>query len=287
MAEKIPSIKELSANLIQKVDTTRLSREPLVVDWSKIFVLFPRYCHVLLIAPHHTSPDYTDYSIQGADEFFAFANPIATVKYLRDASATRTNVEKELRDFNPRLVVHYDHGSTNAVYGENALNAPQPVIDTANVGKLRFRVMSTVSCLSASGLGPTAIGAGCTSYVGYNDLHWIVTSTHHAFWNCASMVHKKLVLGYSVKTGFDAAIITYNANIAYYSSIGDMFTALHLQMDRDRLTLLGSETATTCPRRLEIIRPYYEVVRRRIIPELVWPPQLEELEMEYLERVSR
>jgi hypothetical protein len=287
MAEKIPSIKELSANLKQRVDIARLSKEKLVIDWSKIFVLFPRYCHILLIAPHHASDTYTDYSIQGADDFFAFAKPIGTVKYLRDAQATRANVEKEIGDFNPRLVVHYDHGSINAVYGESAMNTPQPVIDTANVDKLRFRVMSTVSCLSASGLGPTAIGKGCTSYVGYNDLHWIVTSTHQAFWNCASMVHKMLVLGYSVQTGYDAAIITYDANIAYYSSIGDVFTALHLQIDRDRLTLLGSKTATTCLRRLEIIRPHYEVVRRRLIPELVWPPKLEELEMEYMERVNR
>ncbi len=259
----------------------------LVVDWAKVFVLFPRYCHILLIAPHHTSPDYTDYSIQGADDFFAFANPIATVKYLRDTQATRANVEKELRDFNPRLVVHYDHGGTNAVYGESAVNTPQAVIDTANADKLKLRVMSTVSCLSASGLGPTAIGKGCTSYVGYNDLHWIVTTTHNAFWNCASMVHKKLVLGYSVKTGYDAAIITYDANIAYYSSIGDTFTALHLQMDRDRLTLLGSETATTCPLRLEIVRPFYELVRRRLIPELVWPSKVLELERVYSEFSTR
>jgi len=286
MAEKIKSIKELSTNLLQKVDITRLNREKLTVDWANILKLFPRYCHILLVAPHHTSPDYTDYSVQGADDFFAFANPIATVKYLRDAQATRANVEKELRDFNPRLVVHYDHGSTNAVYGENAVNSPQAVLDTANADKLKLRVMSTVSCLSAAGLGPTAVGNGCTSYVGYNDLHWIVTSTHMAFWNCASMVHKKLVLGYSVKTGYDAAIATYNANIAYYSSIGDAFTALHLQMDHDRLTLVGSETATTCPRRLEIIKPYYELVRRRIIPELVWPEQLQELEKEY-ERLNR
>ena len=288
MTDKIPTLKELAVKYVQRADTIRLAKEKLmVVDWSKVFVLFPRYCHILLIAPHHTSPDYTDYSIQGADDFFAFANPIATVKYLRDTQATRANVEKELRDFNPRLVVHYDHGSTNAVYGESAVNATQAVIDATNADKLKLRVMSTVSCLSASGLGPTAIGKGCSSYVGYNDLHWIVTTTHHAFWNCASMVHKKLVLGYSVKAGYDASIITYNTNIAYYLSISDTFTALHLQMDRDRLRLLGSETATTCPLRLEIVRPYYELVKRRLIPELIWPPEILELERKYLELSTR
>lgn len=279
MADRIPTIKELADKYLPTAKRIRpVSVKELVIDWSKVFTLFPRYCHILLIAPHHASPDYTDYSIQGADDFFAFANPIATVKYLRDTQATRINVENELKIFNPRLVVHYDHGSTNAIYGESAVNTPQAVIDTANADRLWLRVVSTISCLSACGLGPTAIGKGCSCYVGYNDLHWIVTTTHQAFWNCGSMVHKKLALGYTTQTGYDAAIITYNANIAHFASIGDTFTAIHLQMDRDRLTLLGSKTVTTCPRRLEFIRPYLELVKLRWIPELVWPPEVFELE---------
>ena len=145
--------------------------------------------------------------------------------------------------------------------------------------------MSTVSCHSAAGLGPTAVSKGCTSYVGYNDLHWIVTTTHWAFWNCADMVHKKLTLGYSVKTGFDAAIATYNANILAFSSIGDTFTAVHLQMDRDRLTLVGSETATTCPLRLEIVWPLLELVEMKHIPELVWPTPVLDLGKEVLRKM--
>jgi hypothetical protein len=281
MAGKILSIKELSAGYRARVKIAEpLSPKDFLVDWPGIYARLPRYCHVLLVAPHHTSPDYTDYSIQGADDFFAFANPIATVKYLRDAQATRANVEKELSDFNPRLVVHFDHGSTNAVYGESASNLPQAVLDAANAEKLRWRVMSTVSCLSAAGLGPTAVGKNCSSYAGYNDLHWIITTTHMAFWNCASMVHRKLVLGYTTKAGFNAAISTYNSNITYYASIGDTLTATHLVMDRDRLRLLGSETATTCPKRLEFIKPYYEMVWRKQIPELVWP--LKTFDMEQL-----
>jgi len=281
MAARTPTIKDLSKAYIKRMEKPVLEiKKPILVNWREIFSRFPRYCHVLLIAPHHTSPDYTDYSIQGADDFFAFASSIATVKYLRDAQATRANVEKELKEFNPRLVVHYDHGGTNAIYGESAVNTPQAVIDTANADKLSLRVMSTVSCLSASGLGPTAVNKGCSCYVGYNDLHWIVTSTHMAFWNCADKVHKKLVLGYKALTGFNAAIITYDTNIAYYSSIGDAFTAVHLQMDRDRLTLVGNGAATTCSKRLEIVKPYYELVKMRKIPELVWPLKLIELERE-------
>lgn len=283
MVTKMPTIKELARLYIKRMEKPVIEyQKPIWVNWKDIFYRFPRYCHILLIAPQHNSPDYTDYSIQGADDFFAFANSIATVKYLRDTQATRANVEKELKEFNPRLVVHYDHGGTNAIYGESAVNTPQAVIDTANADKLSLRVMSTVSCLSAAGLGPTAVSKGCSSYVGYNDLHWIVTSTHMAFWNCADKVHKKLALGYTTKTGFDAAIITYDANIAYYASIGDTFTAVHLQMDRDRLTLVGSQTATTCPKRIEIIKPYYELVRMKKIPDLVWPLKLIELDRELL-----
>lgn len=286
MPDKMPTIKELVDKYLPKEKLEmRLKPKELPIDWSKVlidwpkvFPLFPRYCHVLLIAPDHGPGDYTHYSIQGADEFFAFANPIVTVKYLRDADATRANVEKELKEFNPRLVVHYDHGNVNCVYGESAANIPQKVIDTSNADRLWLRVMSTISCLSASGLGPTAVGKGCSCYIGYDDLHWIVTTTHKAFWECGEKVHEMLVLGYTTKTGYDAAIECYNNYIAYFSSIGDTFTAAHLVMDRDRLTLVGSEKATTCPFMIHLIQPIYELVKLKQIPELVWPLKVFELE---------
>jgi len=283
MPNGIPTIREL----VERPRTRRELRHPfsirdLVIDWEKLITVLPRYCHILLIAPHHGPNDYTNWSIQGADDFFAFANPIVTVKYLRDAQATRTNVEQELKNFNPRLVVHFDHGGVNCLYGESAANTPQPVIDSANADKLKLRVVSTISCLSAAGLGPTAVSKGCDTYLGYNDLHWIITTTHQAFWNCGSMVHRMLTLGYNTKMAYNAAITTYNTNIAHYSAIGDTFTAMHLTMDRDRLTLVGSETATTCPFKLEIIRPYWELSKLDEIPEIVWPPKVFELEREML-----
>jgi hypothetical protein len=284
MSSNIPSIKELirplsagiqegapsSVETIYKINERKVID---VIDWEAIFKWFPRRCHVLLVAPHHNSPDYTDYSIQGADQFFSFANPLVTVRYLRDANANRANVENELREFNPALVVHYDHGSMNAVYGEGAANTPQAVLDTGNSDRLRFRVMSTISCLSASGLGPNAVGKGCTSYIGYNDLHWIITTTHNAFWNCGSMVHRLLVLGYTTRTAFNAAITCYNSNIASFAAAGDTLTATYLTIDRDRLTLVGSDRATTCNRRF-IIPQLKEYIRLNQIPDPIWPPDV-------------
>ena len=57
MEDKIPTFKEHAVKYVQRADTLRLAKDKLMVDWSKVFVLFPRYCHILLIAPHHTSPD--------------------------------------------------------------------------------------------------------------------------------------------------------------------------------------------------------------------------------------
>jgi hypothetical protein len=285
MSDNIPTIKELvgqrapaaeegaprTVEMMYRID------QPMAVDvfdWREVLkVFFPRRCHVLLVAPHHASPDYTDYSVQGADQFFSFADPLVTVKYLRDSDANRVKVENELRTMNPRLVVHYDHGSTNAVYGESAANTPQAVIDTINSDQLKFRVMSTISCLSAAGLGPNAVGKGCSSYIGYDDLHWIVTSTHNVFWNCGSMAHRMLVLGYNTQTAFDAAIATYNSNIAHFVATGDMFTATHLTMDRDRLTLVGSRSATTCDKKW-ILPQLKEYVRINRIPEPIWPQEV-------------
>lgn len=294
MSNNLPSIKELVGKLsagvqqntpgaVEEISKIKELRVIDVIDWENFFKWLPKRCHVLLIAPHHTSPDYTDYSIQGADQFFAFANPLVTVRYLRDAMATRANVERELREFNPALVVHYDHGSNFAVYGEDAAGTPQQVIDTLNSHRLRFRVMSTISCLSASGLGPDAVGKGCTSYIGYNDLHWIITTTHNAFWTCGSMVHRLLVLGYTTLTAYDAAVRCYNTNIAHFAAAGDMLTATHLTIDRDRLTLVGSDRATTCPRKF-IIPHLKEYIRFNRIPEPIWPPEvIEVMEREVVE----
>jgi hypothetical protein len=134
-------------------------------------------------------------------------------------------------------------------------------------------VLSTISCLSAAGLGPDAVGKGCSAYIGYNDLHWIVLATHNAFWNCGSMVHRLLVLGYTTQVAFDAAIATYNSNIAHFAATGDMFTATHLTMDRDRLTLVGSRSATVCDRKF-FLPQLKEYMLMHKIPEPIWPPEV-------------
>jgi hypothetical protein len=295
MSDYIPSLKELCAKMPQgeimegaprTIETMYRIEKPKamdLIDWEIVFKFLPRRCHVLLVAPDHGPGDYTHYSVQGADQFFGFANTLATVQYLRDANANRVNVENELKEFNPRLVVHMDHGSANALYGEGVANAPQVVIDTTNSDLLKWRILSTVSCLSASGLGPDAVGKGCSSYIGYNDLHWIITTTHNAFWNCANMVHRMLVLGYSTQVAYDAAVRTYTQNIADFSAMGDMLTATHLQIDLDRLRLIGSTKATAC--NFKWILPQlknYILINK--VPPSIWP--LEVLELMEKERVT-
>jgi hypothetical protein len=104
-------------------------------------------------------------------------NPRTTGKNIIDLDgdkATRSNVEKALRNKNIGLVLHYGHGLLDAVCGqpfEKGKNEiMENVIDEHNLDLLKGKCVSTVSCSSSSelGLGGMACNHGTRAYLGYS-----------------------------------------------------------------------------------------------------------------------
>lgn len=160
--------------------------------------------------------------------------------------ATRENVESKINEIKPNLVIHYDHGGTFTLWGQEA-NALEPAIDSTNVGLLANRITSTVSCLSAGGLGPLAITNGATSYLGYDDLHAFVIGYQDRFGEAANAANYALLECKSVEEAYQAGIDAYNDLYADLIASGDVFAANWVLHDRDCFVLLGSTSANACP----------------------------------------
>ena len=94
-----------------------------------------------------------------------------TVKDLKENDASRAKVEQTITNEDPDFIIHYDHGKPFTLFGQNN-NSKEAVLDQNNVNKLSNRALSTVSCFSASGLGPLAIAHNARAYLGYTILHW-------------------------------------------------------------------------------------------------------------------
>ena len=164
-----------------------------------------------------------------------------TVTDLQGNNSNRANVESNINTVKPDFVIHYDHGSTFTIYGQNA-NAITPAIDDANVNLLAGRAVSTVSCQSAAGLGPLAIAATSKAYLGYDELHWVHLWYLDKFNEASNAANNALLEGKTFQEAYDIAYAKYTEKWA--ELVGpDPGAAALLLHDRDHLTLLGNPSA--------------------------------------------
>jgi hypothetical protein len=168
------------------------------------------------------------------------------VKDLGINDATRVNIEDALTNWNPALVIHYDHGSSYTMWGQDA-NALEPGIDTGNVAMASGHVVSTVSCLNAGGLGPDAITKGIVAYIGYTDLHTFWTDFPTEFGAAANAANFALLECKTVQQAFDLSWAAYNDLYNDLMASGHTLEAAAALHDRDCLALLGTTTAVACP----------------------------------------
>jgi len=104
----------------------------------------------------------TEYSFEWAQEIVDFLeeNLIPHID-LAEEKAIKENVEGVLTNDPDLAVIHYDHGSEDAIYG----NDGNPVINLANNKLLKNRECFNMNCLSAKVLG-------VDSYWRYNTVYW-------------------------------------------------------------------------------------------------------------------
>ena len=161
-------------------------------------------------------------------------------------NATRENVESKINEIKPNLIMHYDHGSAFTLWGQEA-DSLEPALDSTNVGMLSNRIASTVSCQSASGLGPLAITNGATSYLGYDENHVFVIGYEDEFGEASNAANYALLECKSVEEAYLEGYAAYDNLYNNLILSGDVFAANWALHDRDCFVMLGSGDATACP----------------------------------------
>lgn len=207
---------------------------------------------LLLIRPRVPGDDYT---VFGSNVWAGEVKTKAldegwTVVDLNSNDATRENIEDAISTERPDLIMHYDHGGAMTLWGQED-DALEPGLDDLNINLASGRIVSTVSCLSASGLGPAGIAAGVTAYLGYTDLHSFWTGGYEGrFGEASNAANFALLECKSMQEAFDAGWAAYDQLYVDLLAEGGFSattvapTALH---DRDCFTLLGSTGAVACP----------------------------------------
>jgi len=218
--------------------------------------LFRTSKKLLIIRPNVPGDNYTAaFSYNAAEQVKTKAIAEGwTVTDLAANNANRTNIEQTINNIKPDFIVHYDHGSSYTLYGQNN-NAISAAIDSGNVDLLSKRAVSTVSCESASGLGPLAISSAETkAYFGYDELHWVHLWYLDKFTEAANAANYALLEGKTYQQAYDIAIQKYTEKYNELAGLDASAAGLMLH-DRDHLQLLGNPNAKANSVILSVIRP--------------------------------
>jgi len=197
---------------------------------------------LVIIRPKIPGDRYTsDFSYQAAEAIKTKAVAEGwTVTDLAMNNANRANVESTINSVKPDFIIHYDHGSNYTLYGQDS-NASVAVLDATNVSLFDGRAASTVSCESALGLGPLAVGENAKAYLGYDDLHWVHLWYVAQFTEAANAANNALLEGKTYQEAYDIAIAKYDEIYDELIDVNAEAAALILH-NRNHLTLVGDGT---------------------------------------------
>lgn len=220
---------------------------------------------LLIIRPNVPGDNYTAaFSYNAAEQVKAKAIAEGwTVTDLAANNANRANVEQKINDIKPDFIIHYDHGSSYTLYGQNS-NTITAAIDSGNVALLSKRAVSTVSCESASGLGPLAVSSAETkAYMGYDELHWVHLWYLDKFTEAANAANYALLEGKTYQQAYDLAIQKYTEKYNELAGVDASAAGLMLH-DRDHLQLLGNPNAKAYSITLVTLKPVTAIPKKVI-----------------------
>lgn len=220
---------------------------------------------LLIIRPNVPGDNYTAaFSYNAAEQVKTKALAEGwTVTDLAANNANRANIEQTINNIKPDFIIHYDHGSSYTLYGQNN-NTITAAIDSGNVALLSKRAVSTVSCESAAGLGPLAVSSADTkAYLGYDELHWVHLWYLDKFTEAANAANYALLEGKTYQQAYDIAIQKYTEKYNELASVDASAAGLMLH-DRDHLQLLGNPNAKANGVIISTIRPATAISRNVI-----------------------
>jgi len=160
--------------------------------------------------------------------------------------AIRAKDEEALLRDPTAMHVHYDHGSEDAIYGNDLV----PVIDLDNVSLLKGRTAYNMNCLSAKTLGKAAYKEGCLAYWGSITE---VSFTSDAEEKFGEALNYGLLMVVEGKTWLEALQLARDKMTEIVDELvsqGNGLAAMLLREDRDALHCWGPgiETPTEeCP----------------------------------------
>lgn len=157
------------------------------------------------------------------------------LKELLENEAVRTLLDQMVEEFKPDILLFYDHGDEDILVQQGGGS----LVDKSNVGMVKNRVVYTMACLSAKGLGVEAWKMGCV-YVGYTELFYFTAGDESLFSEAAGHGFTLHVNGES-----DWAKIRWEMIKKFDEMINktsDPWSKMWLVHDRDCLAVYNGET---------------------------------------------
>ena len=195
---------------------------------------------------------------EATDETFKFAEEI--LKWCKDAGiptrdmaigdATRLPVEVALVE-NPRIYVHYDHGSADALIG----NDSQPVIDISNCQILADKEVYTLACLSAKSLGVEIWRKG-GKFWGYNQIVSFTTDALEEFQQAFNSGFKlRFIEGKTHEEALEGAREVFDDLALQLVSTGNTIGAICMRANRSSLRCFNAQAPDSeCSLRRMLLR---------------------------------
>ena len=242
---------------------------------------------LLIIRPRVVNPpDYwTMYTYDASEHFASDAqkNGWTVVKELDENLANRAEVEYIIQSEKPNLVIHYGHGWTDRLWGQNN-NQKESVLSCAlgeeNVKLLSSTSTSTVSCWSALDLGKRAVEENKsrqkTYFLGYDIPIYCDYDRRYYFnyWRAANAANDALIAGRTFqdawKIGYDKYTEEYNKLLALRDPYVKLWIAPLLLSNRDHFKLWESTRGPTLAARVPmfgnsiIVQRYLRKIRDKI-----------------------
>ena len=197
-------------------------------------------------------------SVQAGDNLvsWAKANGFSVVS-LSGASAVRGALANTLNRYAPRLISYFGHGSEDSLLG---FYPPGELLKADNIDWLKNIPISTMACLSAKRLGPTAYRKGVPQYYGSNILMYSAfNELEHNYlkdWiDCETILPKILLQRQSFGTALKERRNKYTEYIKQYQLMykewdnADWYIQSSTS-NRDYYMLIGNESDKLKPREI-------------------------------------
>ena len=182
-------------------------------------------------------------------------NPNISYLDLKERDAIKRKVEDALNNNPIDLVIHYGHGAKDALLGHRS----ERLIDLTNVNQLlkdKGVKTSTVSCESASQLGPATINSAETNaYLGYKDPIAFPDRKSpfiDLFYEAYNQPNLELLIGKTFQEAYNQGKTTfsdkyqeiYNNNDPNIDPRVKAFALMYMKWAFDALELCGNGNAT-------------------------------------------